>query len=119
MWQHINSLRIKLPPMINHLVLIIEKSIINLLKRGIKSQATPIVFQVIPHVVVYLIYRFQMVDPGSTHVLQQTTYIIHDVNSTVNSTEFNHPTQHTNVLLVIMDTIYTQISRGVNLWVET
>ena len=80
MCQRVNSIRIKVPPLINQLALIIEKSIINLLKHGIKSQATPILFHVLPNVVVYLIYRFEMVDTGGKQVLRQTTYLSHDVN---------------------------------------
>ena len=101
--------------MINHRVLIIKKSIINLLKRGIKYQATLIVFHVLPHVVVYIIHRFQMVGLESTQVLQQTTDLSHDLNSA----EFNLPAQHTNVMLVIMDTICIELSGGFNLCVET
>ena len=68
-WQRVNSLRIKVSPFINHLVLIIKQSIINLLKRGIKSQATPIVFHALPYVVVYLIYLLQMIKLGSSQVM--------------------------------------------------
>ena len=55
MWQWVNILQIKVSPLINHLVLIIKQYIINILKREIKLQATPIVFHVLPCVVVYLI----------------------------------------------------------------
>ena len=105
-WKWVNSLHIKVPPMINHRVLIIKKSIINLLKRGIKYQATLIVFHVLPHVVVYIINRLQMIDLGITHFLQQTTYFSHDVNST----EFNLPMHHTSVMLLLMDSILVEIS---------
>ena len=52
MWKRVNRPWIKVPPFTNHLVLTIKKSIINLQKRGIKYQVTPIVFHVLPHVVV-------------------------------------------------------------------
>ena len=115
MWKRANRLRIKFPLLINHLVLIIKKYIINILRRVIKSQSTPIVFHVLPHVVVYIIHRFQMVGPESTQVLQQTTDLSHDLNSA----EFNLPAQHTNVMSVLMDTISININRGVNIWAET
>ena len=68
MRQQVNSLRIKVPPLINHLFYH-QTIYINLLKRWIKFQETPIVLCVLPHVVVYLIYRFQMIDLGITQVL--------------------------------------------------
>ena len=105
MWKRANRLRIKFPLLINHLVLIIKQYIINILRRVIKSQSTPIVFHVLPHVVVYIINRLQMIDLGITHFLQQTTYFSHDVNST----EFNLPMNHTSVMLVLMDSILVEI----------
>ena len=115
MWQRVNSLRIKVPPLINNLVLTIKKSSINLLKSGIKDQATPIVFHILPHVVVYLIYRFQMVDPGSMQVLRQVNYFSHDADSD----KSNFPTHHTNLMLLLTDIIFIELSIGVNLWVES
>jgi hypothetical protein len=56
-----------------------------------------------------------MFDSGSTQVLQQTTYFSHDIDST----EFNCPTQHTDVMLVLMEAIVVQLSGGVNLWMES
>ena len=56
-----------------------------------------------------------MIDLGSTQVLQQTTYLSHDVDSD----KFNSSTEHTNVVLVLMDNIFIDLSRGVNLFVET
>ena len=110
MWKQVNILWIKVPPLINHLVLITEQSIINLMKRGIKPQATPIVFNDPPHVVVYLIYRFQMVDQWRTQVLQQTTYLSHNINSS----KFNRPNHHTNVLLALMEN-FSSISAEVSI----
>ena len=115
MCQRVNSLRIKVPQLIDHLALIIEKSIINILKRGNKSQATPIMFHVLPNVVVYIIYRSQIIYSCITQVLRQTTYFIHAVDSS----ELNLPTQHTNVLLLLIDTIFMDLSGRVNQWVET
>ena len=84
------------------------------MKREIKYQATPMVFHVFPHVGVYLIYRFQMIESGSIKVLWQTTYFIHAVDSS----ELNLPTQHTNMLFLLIDTIFIDLSGGVKQWVE-